>query len=211
MRHVSNIWALHLILQRWFIYVDFSNNQWFVGEKQDTEDVISQLGPHLTGKLFKDSKLYPPQIQHRTWKNDGFQVRNLLFQMTSLERFHVEFQGCISKITWVSGGRGWKADGAATGGVSVLWIQLLTLLKWHKKPTSNPWNLVGGNGDKHHIKLLHGFLCHTANYSPSKTKMSFGKITASDWKTIRFLLKRPPVFRGYVWSTPHQETVTNAG
>ncbi len=55
MRHISNIWKLHLILQTWF-YVDFSNKQWFFGEKQDTEDVISHLFPHLSGKLFKDSR-----------------------------------------------------------------------------------------------------------------------------------------------------------
>ena len=97
MRHISNIWALHLILQRWFIYVDFSINQWFVGEKQDTEDVISQLGPHLTGKLFKDSKLYPSKfnIEPETMMVSKFGIsfsRWLLWNGSMLN-----FRGCISK------------------------------------------------------------------------------------------------------------------
>ena len=199
MRHISNIWALHLILQRWFIYVDFSINQWFVGEKQDTEDVISHLVPHLTGKLFKDSKLYPPKFNIEPEKmmvSFGISFSRWLLWNGSM----LNFRGCISKNhLGFQAEEGEKQMALLQATLASYGSNCWPILKWHRKPTSTLGIWWRGMVIKHHIKLLKGF-CVTQQIAPSKTKMSFGKKSVIGRRFISFW--NGPLFFGDMFGLP---------
>ena len=58
---------------------------------------VQRWSNKATKQKDKDLDLTPPKFNMEP-ENDGFQVRNLLFQGL-LFRFHVKFQGCISSST----------------------------------------------------------------------------------------------------------------